>query len=78
MGYITLSRDSFSRTELIRCVEEKDEHRQDGCAWCGSSRQRKSLFRYGTETNNGHSYWDVQAFCSKQCRDSYDPISKQP
>lgn len=72
--YVTLSRDPFARTEVIRSVETLHEHRQsDGCAWCGGFRRvgEKSLFRYGTETDSGRTYKDAKAFCSIGCRNSY-------
>lgn len=72
MSYVTLSRDPFARQDLIRCVEGQDEHCQNGCAWCGRNRKTGRLFRYGIETDNGHSYWDAKAFCSLACRKSYN------
>jgi hypothetical protein len=71
MSYICLSHDHFTRQDLIRAIEDPGEHRQDGCAWCGQNRKTGRLFRYGSETANGHSYWDAKAFCSLACRKAY-------
>jgi hypothetical protein len=46
MSYITLSSDPCSRIDLIRCIESKDEHRLDGCSFCGQYSKRTSLLGF--------------------------------
>lgn len=71
-NYVVVARDSFRRGDIIRDIERKEEHMQGGCSWCGETRKDGSLFRYGwNDDQNIPTIWDGQAFCSKDCRDTY-------
>ena len=64
---VTISRDPFSRTVLVRETITKHETRRE-CAWCG----QPARFRYGTERDDtGRAQINPKPFCSRSCARSY-------
>lgn len=63
-----VSRDPFARTELHR---ETVYAPASTCAWCGSARNSKKLFRYRTESDGGRVFPHIGLFCSVGCFRSF-------
>lgn len=62
---VTVSRDPFARTELVR--ETVPVGARSPCWWCG----QPGRFTYSTETDGGRTYPHPGVFCSVYCFRTY-------
>lgn len=63
MTRVSISRDPFSRTEVVRRKAPSGCE----CRECG----QVARFEYGSESDNFRQGWDGKYFCSIGCRRSY-------
>lgn len=67
---VQLHHDPYARAALIRRIDPDTGKR--GCDWCGQLGREhrdgsRSLFEYGTESDNGRRSWWLGKFCSVEC-----------
>lgn len=82
----TIGRDTYARLDIIRRTVGKAGDKCTNCGQsrkryisvtvtqaAGTQRLFRDikLFQYGTETDNYHQSWDLNAFCGKECRDDF-------
>jgi hypothetical protein len=68
MKPVQINHDAFARQSVIR-VPDNSKHAT--CDWCGGTRARGGVFRYGVETDDGRRHWDSHRFCGLDCRNIY-------
>jgi hypothetical protein len=65
--WLTVARDAFARTELLRQLVVKPERKP--CKWCGTPAAR---FRFAVETDGGKFFPIAGEFCSKGCAEDFN------